>query len=106
MPMKTQSVTSIVLLTCASRLPSGLPPETLSPTWPQKSVVKRPAFMETATTPTKTAIGTNLAIVPITFSTEALLTPRSTSQFNSQKTLDPIRTASQVLPPLNQGGKK
>ena len=48
----------------------------------------------------KTAIGMNLAMVPMTLSTDALLTPRSTSQFMIQNTPMPSRTACQVLPPL------
>ena len=106
MPMKTHSVTSIVLFTWASTLPSGLWPARLELTLPQKSPPHMPAFIEMATTRMKTATGMNLPIVPMMLSTAAPLTPRSTSQFMSQNTIEASRTACQVFPPLKYGGKK
>ena len=97
MPMKTHTVTSIVLLTWSSTEPSLASP--------QKSSLKVSIWKAMATSAMNSSSGTSLASVTTALSTVAPRMPRSTSAWMTHKTTDAPSTAAGVLPSPKAGKK-
>jgi len=103
MPMKTHTVTSIMLLTWVMVSPSGAP--LICVVLPQKSAVNRPALNPTAAIAMKTTIGTTLATVTTTLTNAAVLTPRRIMACTIHSRIDAPTMAGTVAPPSKRGKK-
>ena len=97
MPMKTHTVTSIVLLTWSSTEPSWASP--------QKSSLKVSIWKAIATSAMNSSSGSSLASVTTALSTVAPRMPRSTSAWMTHNTTDAPNTAAGVLPSPKAGKK-
>ena len=97
MPMKTHTVTSIVLRTWSSSEPSAGAP--------QNSNVKVFTWKAIATSIMKSSNGTTLASVATALSITAPWIPRSTSACTTHNTTDAPATAATVLPSPKTGKK-
>ena len=98
-PMNTQSVTSIVLLTWVITSPSS------GVCSNQMSAEKMVPSKASPTNRMKTAIGSSLAMVVTTLTRAACLTPLSTRKWIAHRTAEAPRTACQVLPEPKTGKK-
>ena len=95
MPMKTHTVTSMVLRTWSSTEPSLAVP--------QKSSLKVLVWKASPTNPMNSSSGSSLASVTTALSTAAPWMPRSTRACTTHTTTDAAATAAGVLPSPKAG---